>query len=238
MPVMKPECKSDLLHLLRSAAVLAVAARAAGVTFYGLLLEIRQEKNVLEGGIVEMSQIAVLGLASLAYAIQAFRDREAGRALAMVSLAVLAMGIRELDGFFDRITGDHSFWLYIDAAVLLAFLAVPLLRPGRTLGQLARFVGSSQCLLLVVGVIFAAVVAQLIGYKEIWNRIFDVEIWQEARSANLLESGHLTFEANIPRHVKNVAEESIELGSYLMILGSAVLPPLLRRRTAAAAEAR
>ena len=227
---MKPETRSDCLYLLRVAAVFLVAAVAAGAAFYTLLLEIRQHQNVDEGGFVEVAQLVVLGLAAATFAVQAARRRETGRALALVSLAVLAMFVREMDGYFDKWTGDHSFWEYVDLAVLAAFAGIFLRRFSRSVAQLARFAATPQCLLFVTGVVFAVVVAQLIGYKEIWNRIFDVEIWQEAKSARLLENGHLPVDQDITRHVKNTVEESIELGSYLMILASAALPPLLRRR--------
>ena len=78
----------------------------------------------------------------------------------------------------------------------------------------------------------AVVVAQLIGYKEIWNRIFDVEVWKDAHDA-ALERGASAVEIDIARHAKNTVEEAFELGSYLLILGSALVPPLLRRKPAA-----
>lgn len=229
---MKTEFRSDCLHLVRALAVFFFAAVAAGAVFYAVLLEIRQHRNIDEGGIVESTQLAVLALSALVFAVQARLDRETPRAFAMVSLATLAMFVREMDGYFDAWSGDHACWLYVDAAVLLAFVSIPLRRFGRTVGELSRFSATPQCLLFVTGVVFSVVVAQLIGYKEIWNRIFDVEIWRDAKAAHLLDTGHLPVELNITRHVKNTVEESIELGSYLMILGAAALPPLLRRKSA------
>ena len=226
---MQDELRSNLSCVARAAAVFAAAALAAGAVFYAVLAEIRIHRNIDEGGIVESTQLALLGLAAAAFAVRALRDRAMPRALALAALAATAMLVREMDGYFDAWTGDHSFWVYVDAAVLAAMAAVVLLRFGRTADHVARFVRTPSCLLFVSGVVFAAVVAQLIGYKEIWNRIFDVEIWQEAKAAHLLESGHLSVEFDISRHVKNTVEESVELASYLMILGSAVLPPLLPR---------
>ena len=146
----------------------------------------------------------------------------------MVALAVLAMFVREMDGWFDVLTGDHSFWSYVETPVVLAFVAIPVRRFSRTVDHLARFVSTPQCLLFVAGVAFAVVVAQLVGYKEIWNRIFDVDIWNDACAARLLDDGRLPHDLDVSRHVKNTVEESIELASYLLILGSAVIPPLLR----------
>ena len=99
----------------------------------------------------------------------------------------------------------------------------------RTAAELAAFAATPQCLLFVAGLVFAAVVGQLIGYKELWNRIFDVEIWTDAAAPHLQADGHLPGDIDVVRHVKNTVEESFELGSYLLILASAILPPLLRR---------
>lgn len=230
---MARELRSDLSFLARTLALFAAAAVAAGAVFYSLLVEIRQHGNIVEGGLVETVQLSVLAVTFAAFAVQAARDRETPRALAMVALSVLAMVVREMDGLFDRLTGDRAFWSYIDFVVLLAFLSVPALRFGRTVSQLARFAASPQCLLFVTGVVFSVVVAQLIGYKEIWNRIFDIEIWNDVRAAHVLEDGKLPGDIDIARHVKNTAEESIELGSYLMLLAAALLPPALRRKPAA-----
>ena len=230
---MTEKLRSDLRYLLRAAIVFVVAAVAAGAVSYTVLLEIREQRNILESGLVETTQLVVLALASLAYAVQAARSRETPRAFAVVALAVLAMTVREMDGYFDLWTGSHSFWVFAEIPVLAAAAFVAFRRFGEAADQLARFVSTPQCLLLVTGLVFAVVVAQLIGYKEIWNRLFDVEIWQEAKAAHLLDTGHLPVDQNIVRHVKNTVEESVELGSYLMILGSALLPPLLRRKPAA-----
>ena len=125
------------------------------------------------------------------------------------------------------------FFRSSQAAFISAFrsvrrFAIPVRRFSRTVDHLARFVSTPQCLLFVAGVAFAVVVAQLVGYKEIWNRIFDVDIWNDACAARLLDDGRLPHDLDVSRHVKNTVEESIELASYLLILGSAVIPPLLR----------
>lgn len=226
---MQPELRTNLFRIGRALAVFAAVAVAAGAVFYSVLAEIRIHRNIDEGGIVETAQLAVLALAALAFAVRALRDREMPRAFALAALAALGMFVREMDGYFDLWTGDHSAWLYVDMAVLAAMAWVALRRFGRTADHVSRFVATPSCLLFVAGLVFAVIVAQLIGYKEIWNNIFDVEIWQEAKAAHLLESGHLSVEFDISRHVKNTVEESVELASYLMILGSAVLPPLLPR---------
>ena len=202
---MKPETRSSLLFTVRSAAVFLAAAVVSGFAFGMVLFEINRKGNIVEGGPVEILQVSILGLSALVYALQARRRPALRRAFALVALASLAMGLRELDGLFDRLL-FHGAW-----ALLAAFVQTP------------------QCLLFVAGLAFAVVVAQLVGYKELWNRLFDVEIWNDAAAPHLQEDGHLPGDIDVVRHVKNTVEESFELGSYLLILASATLPPLLRR---------
>lgn len=226
---MKSETRSSLLFVARAAAVFAVAAVVAGFAFRMVLFEINRKGNIVEGGPVEMLQVSILGLSALAYALEARRRPALRRALALVALASLAMGLRELDGLFDRLL-FHGAWGILDAFVLAAMAAVFVRAFDRTVDELAAFLQTPQCLLFVAGLAFAVVVAQLIGYKEVWNRLFDVEIWTDAAAPHLQEDGHLPGDIDVVRHVKNTVEESFELGSYLLILASATLPPLLSRR--------
>lgn len=226
---MKTELRSNLAYLLRASAVFVAAAVVSGFAFRMVLFEINRNGNIVEGGPVEMLQVSILGLSALAYALQAWRRPALRRAFSIVALALLGMGLRELDGLFDRLL-FHGAWGLVDAFVLAAIVAIFVAAFGRTVAELAEFAATPQCLLLVAGLAFAVVVAQLIGYKEVWNRLFDVEIWTDAAAPHLQEDGHLPGDIDIVRHVKNTVEESFELGSYLLILASATLPPLLRRR--------
>ena len=63
--------RSDLLRPLRAlAAAAGFAALAAGVALL-VLFEVAHNGNVVENGPVELAQIALLALASLAYALRA-----------------------------------------------------------------------------------------------------------------------------------------------------------------------
>ena len=225
---MKPETRSSLQFLARAAAIFAAAAVLSGVAFRMVLFEINRNGNIVEGGPVEMLQVSILALSAIAYALLAWRRPAMRRALAIVALTTLAMALRELDGCFDRLL-FHGAWGLLDAFVLAAIVVVLLRAFDRTAAELAAFAATPQCLLFVAGLVFAAVVGQLIGYKELWNRIFDVEIWTDAAAPHLQADGHLPGDIDVVRHVKNTVEESFELGSYLLILASAILPPLLRR---------
>ena len=224
--------RSVLLRLARAAgAAIAFAAVAAGVALL-VLFEVARNGNVVENGPVELAQIALLALASLAYALRARAANASGgpaRAFVLCSLLVLALAVRELDGFFD-LAFFHGAWLLVDGAVLAAFLAVLLRRPSASFRDLADFAAGPECPLLVVSVAFAMLFAQALGYKGLWQHVFDVPVWTDAVAPLFDEDGHLPGDVDILRHVKNTVEESFELACYLGVLASAVLPPALARR--------
>ncbi len=230
---MSAATRSDLLRLLRAfAAAAGFAALAAGVALL-VLFEVALNGNVVENGPVELAQIALLALASLAYALRARAAKATGdgpaRALVLCSLLVLAMAVRELDGFLDQ-AFFHGAWVLADGAVLATFLAVLLRRPAASFRDLADFAAGPECPLFVVSVALAVLFAQALGYKGLWKHVFDVPLWTDAVAPLFDEEGHLPGDIDILRHVKNTVEESFELACYLGILASAVLPPALARR--------
>ena len=229
---MNADIRSDLVRLLRAACAAAgFAALAAGVALL-VLFEVARNGNVVENGPVELAQIALLALASLAYALRGRAATASGgpaRAFVLCSLIVLAMTVRELDGFLDQ-AFFHGAWLLVDGAVLAAFLAVLLRRPAASFRDLADFSAGPECPLLVAALALAVLFAQALGYKGLWKHVFDVPLWTDAVAPLFDEEGHLPGDIDILRHVKNTVEESFELACYLGILASAVLPPLLARR--------
>ena len=219
-------------RLLRAVAAAAgFAALAAGVALL-VLFETARNGNVVENGPVELAQIALLALASLAYALRARAANASGggpaRAFVLCSLLVLALAVRELDGFFDQ-AFFHGAWLLIDGAVLAAFLAVLLRRPAASFRDLADFAAGPECPLFVVSVALAVLFAQALGYKGLWKHVFDVPLWTDAVAPLYDAEGHLPGDIDILRHVKNTVEESFEMACYLGVLASAVLPPALSR---------
>lgn len=230
---MNADIRSDIVRLLRAACAAAgFAALAAGVALL-VLFEVARNGNVVENGPVELAQIALLALASLAYALRARAANAAGggpaRAFVLCSLLVLAMTVRELDGFLDQ-AFFHGAWILVDGAVLAAFLAVLLRRPAASFRDLADFAAGPECPLFVASLALAVLFAQALGYKGLWKHVFDVPLWTDAVAPLFDEEGHLPGDIDILRHVKNTVEESFELACYLAILASAVLPPLLAPR--------
>ena len=230
---MEHTSRNDRLRLIRAFAATALFGAIVAGTSLLVLFEVARHGNVVENGPVELAQIALLAAASLTYALRARSAIATGhgpaRALVLCSLLVLAMAVRELDGFFD-LAFFHGAWLLVDSAVFAAFLAVLLRRPADSVRDLADFAAGPECPLLLAGVAFALLFAQALGYKGLWQHVFDVPIWTETMSPLADESGCLPGDVDILRHVKNTVEESFELGCYLLVLASAALPPALARR--------
>ena len=227
--------RSDSVKLVRAVATAAAfAALVAGAALL-VLFEVGRNGNVVENGPVELTQIAVLAAASLAYGLRASASntsrRGPTRALVLCALLVLAMAVRELDGFLD-LAFFHGAWCVIDGAVIAAFLCVLMRRPAESAHDLADFAAGPECPMLLAGIAFALLFAQALGYKGLWKHVFDVPIWTDTVAPLFDETGHLPAEINIVRHVKNIVEESFELACYLLVLASAVLPPALVDRRA------
>lgn len=229
---MEPTPRNVWLRLLRAAAASALFAALVAGTSLIVLFEVARHGNVVENGPVELAQIGLLALASLAYALRARAANASGgpaHAFALCGLLVLAMAVRELDGFLDQ-AFFHGAWLAVDAGVLAGFLVLLLHRPAASFRDLADFAGGPECPLFAVSVALAVLFAQALGYKGLWKHVFDVPLWTDAVAPLFDEEGHLPGDIDILRHVKNTVEESFEMACYLGILASAILPPALARR--------
>lgn len=229
---MRTPLQSDLIHLLRSAGVVLLAAVFVFLPTCFVLWEVRKNGNIAENGPVECVQLVLLFCAFAAYAVRAYASRNGrgpSRAFLFCSLFILSMCVRELDGYFDIITGNHHFWFYLVVPIVLTAIILFVRSFSRSIHDLALFATGPEMPLLAVGAVLCIVFAQILGYKEVWSDVFNQPIWHSAVEQNLLE-GKLPAELDIQRHVKNIVEESAEIGSYVMILFSAILPPALARR--------
>ena len=74
------------------------------------------------------------------------------------------------------------------------------------------------------GMLVCFLVAQILGYKEVWSDVFSLPIWRTTVEQDLFD-GKIPASLDIQRHVKNIVEESMEICGYLLILFSAILPP-------------
>ena len=221
--------KHDLLQILRSVGAFLLAAALVFIPTSCILWEVRKSGNIIENGPVEFIQLALLFCASAAYAIRAHAARGGrgpSRAFALCALFILAMCVRELDGFFDKLTSDHHFWFYIDLVVIIAAACVICQRFPRSVHDLAQFSTGPEMPLLVSGVLVCFVFAQILGFKEVWSDVFGLPIWRTVVEQDLF-NGKIPASLDIQRHVKNIVEESTEICGYLMILFSAILPPTL-----------
>ncbi len=224
--------KSDLRQILRAVGAFLLAATLVFLPTCFIFREVREHSNIVENGPVEFVQLALLLCASAVYALRARAARGGrgpSRAFALCALFILSMCIRELDGFFDKLTGDHQFWFYIVAVVILAAACILFRRLSRSVHDLAQFSAGPEMPLFAAGILVCIVFAQIIGHKGVWSDVFGLPIWQTAVEQNLFD-GQLPAELDIQRHVKNIVEESTELCGYLLILFSAILPPAFGRR--------
>ena len=216
--------------LARISSVLAAALVFIPTCF--IFWEVREHSNIVENGLVEFVQLALLLCSSAVYAFRARAARGGrgpSRAFALCALFILAMCIRELDGFFDKLTGDHRFWFYIVMALVLASACIFFQRFSRSVHDLAQFFVGPEMPLLASGVLVCIVFAQIIGYKGVWSDVFSLPIWQTAVEQNIFD-GKFPDSLDIQRHVKNIVEESTEICGYLLILFSAILSPALGLR--------
>lgn len=230
---MEPTPRTDWLRLLRAAGAVALFGAFVAAAACAVMFETARAGNVTENGPVEFAQLAVLVAASLVFGLRARAAARTGNgpslAFALCGLALLALAVRELDGFFDNLL-FHGAWALVDAVVLAAFLAVALRRPSRMARDLADFAAGPECPLFAAGIVLAVLFAQGIGSKHVWRHVFDVPFWTDAVAPLRTPEGELPGEIDVLRHVKNTVEESFELASYLLLLASAALPPLLSPR--------
>lgn len=217
--------RKDILSLARTAAFFVLSALVVGLVAYAIPVEIARATNIVENGTVEHLQLALLALGAASFAARAARRGETPRVMALCSMTLLAMAVRELDGALDHALW-HGSWAMIDVVVAAAMVAVLLRAPADTLAQMRLFGASRRFPLFAAGIVAAVVFSQILGWKGIWNSIFDIPLWHEATSAPSLYApdGKLLPPFDIPRHVKNTVEEGFELGSYLLLLFSAIMP--------------
>ena len=216
------------LRLGRAAAVFACAAAFFAAVLGAAVFEILAAQDVPEGGLVESMQASLLALSAGAWFLAAAKKGGAPapkRAFALAGFLALAMFVRELDAFFDE-TLWHGAWAAVDALVLAAAAAFALASPRRTLSDVADFAGSPAAVPAFCALFGVLVFSRLVGWKGIWLAVFDKAPWTEASGKVLV------YSQNVPRHVKNVAEETFELFGYAALFASAVVPRALARRGA------
>ncbi len=218
-----PSFREDFLYLLRTGLLIVLGTLLSAAAVFVATWEVRHYQDVLENGPLEFTQLGVLALTAAVFALRSAREPSVRKPLALLSLTAVAMCVRELDGFFDTAL-FHGSWALVDAFVLLAFLAVALRGFRRTASQFAAFVSSPTFVLFLTGFLLAAVVSRILGMKDNWYQFFDFVPGDGSDALNPITGN------SVRRCVKNAVEESFELGSYLVILASALFPPLLRRQ--------
>lgn len=218
---------SGARRLLRSVAVYSAVAAASAAVAAIAALEVVLAKDIPEGGIVESLQTGLLALSAAAwFRLAAYGKRSEGaprRAFVLVGLAALAMFFRELDAFFDE-SFSHGSWVVADSFVLAAAAAVFFADGRRTVSDLADFAESPHGMVAWFAFFGIVFFSRVLGWKVLWNAVFDIDMWRETAEKVRV------YDQNAIRHVKNVAEESLELFCYTVLLAGAFLPRALSRR--------
>jgi len=152
-----------------------------------------------ENGIVEWSQIVVLVTAAVVFG--AGRRDEYRRELFCCLQILLWMAVaRELDGFLDKLVA-RGFWK-VPFALLGMLLLVAVWRfRTRLLAQIPSFVQTRSFAYLFVGFLVAVLYAQIVGQREFWRIILEIE--ETSR-------------------VKRIVEELCEMLGYILILIGAI----------------
>ncbi len=187
----------------------AILLRYAGYTLfmfavtYGLILMIAasesfDQASFREGGVVERTQFVIAAASALLAWCGACVPRRRDRAFLVALGAVIAVAAcRELDSWFKALPLLH--WSY-PATVCWAVVVLAFWRGGAKAAAM-RWLATSGGAICWAGFICVVVLAQLFGQVELWQGVM----------GNAYE-----------RVVKIVAEESIELFGYaLVLLGTA-----------------
>ncbi len=222
--------RGELKHICKCALWPAIVAVLSGALAFIVVCEVENHANVLESGPVELTQLGLLFATSAVFAWRASRKTSGTpRAFAVCALVVLAMAVRELDGPLDKLLW-HGSWFVLDMCVALCIVFVIAGSSSKTVLEIGEFCRSQRFPLFVAGIAAAVVFSQILGWKGIWNRIFDIPFWTEHAGTALDPTGCLPAELDIPRHVKNAAEESFELASYMLLFMSAAIPSPASKR--------
>jgi len=196
------EQKGDVICRLVSLAVALLPAMAvclaAGVAVCVDVIALRT--GCAESALVELSQlVCLLSTGSLA-ACAAVRCPRLRGGFVLISGLFFSMAMREMDWALDNIA--HGCWVYPAVAIATVAIAVAVRRPGSTLAGLERVRAERNFQLLAVGLFAVFALSRILGYKGLW-----------------MAAGNFGY----LRIAKRIAEESMELFGYLLILCWAII---------------
>ena len=153
-----------------------------------------------ESALVELSQLVCLLSAGSIAACAAVRCPRLRGGFVLISGLFFSMAMREMDWVLDNIA--HGCWVYPAVSIAAVTIAVAARRPDSTLAGLERVRAERNFQLLAVGLFVVFALSRVLGYKGLW-----------------MAAGNFGY----LRIAKRIAEESMELFGYLLILCWAIM---------------
>jgi hypothetical protein len=156
--------------------------------------------SVDEVSLTEMTQVALLLFAVLAFGYRAWRNPETRGFALLVAGFFLCMLIRELDGVLDRIA--HGFWLWPALLVAVSVVAYVGTACRTTVFRpMANFIGKKSYYHIIVGLLVVLVFSRVFGSGRYWMQLLEMDL------------GRL-FKASL--------QEGLELFGYLLLAYGAI----------------
>lgn len=202
----------DIKDLIKTFLYIISYILFASILIYAVIIDVIANKNVVEGGLTEKIQILLIVGSGTLYTIKAKKNQDFENIYYLIVVLFLLFFVRELDAFFDNMF-FHGAWFYVVLEILLlAFLHFKD-NWKDVIKEFLEYTKTSQFLLLVFGLVSLTFLSRLMGYKEIWKALF---FNIPADNIYDLEEYYRPF--------KNVAEEGMEVVSYLALFLSALNP--------------
>lgn len=206
------DLNKDIKHIFKIICFIVLYIIFASTLMVVILTDVVANKNVIEGGLTEKIQILLIVGCGLLYAIQAYKDTSFRVCNSLVAILFSLFFIRELDAFFDNMF-FHGAWFYIVLEILLLSFLYFYQDWRNILSEFVEYTKTPRFVLLISGLVSLIFLSRLIGYKDIWKALF---FNIPADNIYELEKYYRPF--------KNVAEEGVEVISYLALFLSALNP--------------
>lgn len=206
------EIKYSFQYIAKVLGTIIAYAAFSSVLMLVVMADVVATKNVLEGGMTEKIQIILIAGAGVLYSLQAIKSEKFRNCNSLTAIMFLLFFIRELDAFFDDLF-FHGAWFYIVLIVLLSTFLYFRKRIKETVFEFVDFTKTPRFILIVFGLISLLLLSRLFGYKEVWKTFFNKISMDNAVELNSLY-----------RPCKNLAEEGVEIISYLALFLSALNP--------------
>lgn len=191
--------KSVYFNAIRQ--VLYIVLMTLVVVGFWKIGDIFKNSAVMENGIFENMQVAVLGIVALLFGINAAINRTYRPILFLMCMMALAAGIREQDALFDELIpciGWKWCWIFPILGIICCIRNRSSL-PGIT----ERFLTSSTFHMMIAAGIIMIPVAQCLGHRS-----FLVDLMNDPG-----------YNATL---IRRILEETVELIAYFMLMLSAI----------------